>query len=234
MFAMDNTNDEERLARKQASQKAAKKRYRESAKGKAKEQQYRDEHKAEHKAWRHANKDSEKAQRQTAEYRAKQKAWNATPKRQEYMRAFQASEKRQAYLASAEFKEMNRAYKATEDCKAKDRARHNERYAEREYREMVRARVRARGATQYKEAVGCLNPNCGWKLPYVGAMLDFHHLEDKKFRIGQGLMPLDVVQDEARKCTLLCSNCHRLVHRGLLDASLFARCNIREWNYKAG
>ena len=47
-----------------------------------------------------------------------------------------------------------------------------------------------------------------------GSVFDFHHLRDKKFGISGNTMEmsLEKLKKEADKCTLLCSNCHRIRH----------------------
>ena len=58
---------------------------------------------------------------------------------------------------------------------------------------------------------------CGYDR-YVGA-LQFHHLDrtQKRFHLGlKGLgRALDNVREEARKCVLLCANCHAEVEGGV-------------------
>lgn len=56
---------------------------------------------------------------------------------------------------------------------------------------------------------GCII--CGEKHP---ACLDFHHIDPntKKFDIGSGLRsnkPKQLIEEEIKKCILICSNCHR-------------------------
>lgn len=49
---------------------------------------------------------------------------------------------------------------------------------------------------------------------------DFHHLnpEDKKFGIGNGATTHSQIDylNEAKKCVLLCSNCHRKIENNLI------------------
>ena len=58
------------------------------------------------------------------------------------------------------------------------------------------------------------------KLLYNGSnasVFDFHHLKDKKLSLNVrniGDKPWKVILKEARKCELLCSNCHRLKTSG--------------------
>lgn len=60
---------------------------------------------------------------------------------------------------------------------------------------------------------------CGY-LKYSGA-LDFHHLkkEEKSFNIrGYGrTMSWIKIEKELEKCILLCANCHREIHGGLIN-----------------
>lgn len=59
---------------------------------------------------------------------------------------------------------------------------------------------------------------CGYD-KYVGA-LDFHHVNpsEKEFGISSGgnIKSFERLKPELDKCVLLCSNCHREVHAGLL------------------
>lgn len=58
---------------------------------------------------------------------------------------------------------------------------------------------------------------CGYDR-YVGA-LEFHHLDPAQKRLGLaagGLtLSLEVLRGEARKCVLVCSNCHAEVEGGV-------------------
>jgi transposase len=59
---------------------------------------------------------------------------------------------------------------------------------------------------------------CGFD-GYAGA-LHFHHLDPAQKRFGLGsrgfARSIDALRDEARKCVLLCSNCHAQVEAGVL------------------
>lgn len=67
---------------------------------------------------------------------------------------------------------------------------------------------------EYKRDLKC--SKCGFDNPLA---LDFHHLGDKDFNISymvnRHLSKKKILQ-EIEKCIVLCSNCHRKVHAGLL------------------
>jgi transcription elongation factor Elf1 len=60
---------------------------------------------------------------------------------------------------------------------------------------------------------------CGYNR-YVGA-LDFHHLDPSQKEFGLGMRgltrSLTKIQAEARKCVLLCGNCHAEVEAGVIS-----------------
>lgn len=60
---------------------------------------------------------------------------------------------------------------------------------------------------------------CGYNR-YVGA-LDFHHLEGKDFGLSKDgiTRAWSKIETELEKCVLVCSNCHREIHAGLLQPS---------------
>lgn len=61
---------------------------------------------------------------------------------------------------------------------------------------------------------------CGYN-NYVGA-LDFHHIDPlkKEFNISHlRTYSLDKIKPELDKCVLVCSNCHREIHAGLIDVN---------------
>ncbi len=71
----------------------------------------------------------------------------------------------------------------------------------------------------YKETLFC--KTCGEK---TAACLDFHHLEprSKDFSVSQisswGWGALKI-EEEISKCVILCANCHRKLHAGLIQLS---------------
>jgi len=81
---------------------------------------------------------------------------------------------------------------------------------------LERQRALKRTAVEYK---GGECQCCGFNT-YVGA-LEFHHLNpaEKDFEVSKWPRKTmcDVIKAELDKCVLLCSNCHRMVHAGVLE-----------------
>ncbi len=63
---------------------------------------------------------------------------------------------------------------------------------------------------------GCICLICGESEP---CCLDFHHLRDKKVNVsqmgGQGFSE-KLILEEISKCIVLCANCHRKIHGGII------------------
>lgn len=61
---------------------------------------------------------------------------------------------------------------------------------------------------------------CGYD-KYFGA-LEFHHLDPnaKEFTLSNKLAAVETMKKEADKCVLLCANCHREVHGGIITLDL--------------
>lgn len=63
---------------------------------------------------------------------------------------------------------------------------------------------------RYKEKKGC--NKCGISDPRV---LEFHHKNDKKFAIAE-IVRMKYgkkrLEEEVKKCDVLCANCHRILH----------------------
>lgn len=72
-----------------------------------------------------------------------------------------------------------------------------------------------------RDYIKSLNPKCQVCLESELACLDFHHLnpQEKEYEIstliGNGAS-LDKIKTEMQKCCILCSNCHRKFHAGLI------------------
>lgn len=70
----------------------------------------------------------------------------------------------------------------------------------------------------YKKERGCLL--CDESEP---CCLDFHHTDgDKEFSVSSmiGQLGRDKLFVEIQKCVVVCSNCHRKIHAGLIDLGL--------------
>lgn len=79
-----------------------------------------------------------------------------------------------------------------------------------------RRQLLKRKAVRYKG--GCCSV-CGYS-KYIGA-LEFHHVDPASKEFGLGLDGLtrswERIKNEVDKCVLLCSNCHRELHAGLIS-----------------
>ena len=62
---------------------------------------------------------------------------------------------------------------------------------------------------------------CGYSRCLVA--LDFHHIDEKtkKFELSQRSLTKDLksIYEEVDKCLLVCANCHREIHAGIVDLS---------------
>ena len=96
--------------------------------------------------------------------------------------------------------------------KKKDYSKYRKKY----WREQINNR-----AVQF---LGGICRNCGQT--FEDCCYDFHHInpEEKDFNISNpqtnGAKSWFKIRDELKKCVLLCSNCHRLVHAGLVETDL--------------
>ncbi len=63
----------------------------------------------------------------------------------------------------------------------------------------------------YKESRNC--KDCGFSGSAYPQVLEFDHLRDKKFSIGEfvhSILSLETLKQEIAKCDLVCANCHRI------------------------
>lgn len=58
--------------------------------------------------------------------------------------------------------------------------------------------------------------------------LDFHHVLPKARNLGQCLEQVTRFERELVKCVVLCANCHRKVHAGLLTVPLHLLCTAED------
>jgi hypothetical protein len=75
---------------------------------------------------------------------------------------------------------------------------------------------------QIKEKYGC--SICGEK---EGCCLDFHHInDDKNLDIGSlaAKKKRREIFEEINKCIVVCANCHRKIHRGIVSCDNIPRC----------
>lgn len=75
--------------------------------------------------------------------------------------------------------------------------------------------------------------DCGYRRSF--AVLEFHHRDrdTKDFGLGNFSGSFDRLLDEARKCDLLCANCHRLRHAGRDPAELLDPAALLRHDRKA-
>lgn len=94
-------------------------------------------------------------------------------------------------------------------------------YCNKERRQKMRenAKERYRRKKKHVEEIkndrGCVN--CGETEP---CCLDFHHLEDKDYNISKMIgddASLEKIDEEIDKCVVICANCHRKHHAGLIN-----------------
>lgn len=105
------------------------------------------------------------------------------------------------------------------ECKVCSRLYHKSAYMEK-YADRVQARFQKRYQT-VKEKVLQLRLNnpcmcCGESEP---ACLEFHHLDPSQKEFGvtsSSNRSWDKMWEEIQKCVVLCANCHRKVHAGLI------------------
>jgi hypothetical protein len=82
-------------------------------------------------------------------------------------------------------------------------------------------RNRTKASVELKTLHGGKCRVCGYSKCF--AALEFHHLDPttKISELSNHSISIQVASEEAKKCVLLCANCHREHHNGMLDLSLF-------------
>lgn len=70
--------------------------------------------------------------------------------------------------------------------------------------------------------------NCGYDT--CVSAIEFHHIDptSKEFNIGsKRVANVDLIKSEITKCVILCANCHREHHAGLLDITPLPRAVLK-------
>ena len=72
---------------------------------------------------------------------------------------------------------------------------------------------------EFKDSLSC--SVCGEP---QACCLDFHHIRDKEFAISEAIAKVGITKlvEELEKCSVLCSNCHRKYHAGVLQVTPIA------------
>jgi hypothetical protein len=102
-------------------------------------------------------------------------------------------------------------------CRECDNAKQRERYQENKKYYYSKCKNQRNKVRQFVDNI----KKCGCKLCDEKEIccLEFHHLFDKEDTISLMVaksMSLDKIILEIKKCVVLCSNCHRKVHAGIL------------------
>lgn len=66
---------------------------------------------------------------------------------------------------------------------------------------------------------------------YIAEELDFHHLDAQiKEHTVAGMVgkPLTAIAAEINKCVVLCANCHRRFHAGVLEIERLSPCHVSD------
>jgi len=83
-------------------------------------------------------------------------------------------------------------------------------------KELLNAKVKANRKNKLRQLVSLSGDNCQKCLQkFPDVVYDFHHInpELKSFSIGENMHKnINILIEEASKCMLLCSNCHRIAH----------------------
>lgn len=116
--------------------------------------------------------------------------------------------------------ERKKAYAKTEKGKEGQRRRskrHRENNPETCRKAQLKNKAKKRALVQEKKASGCMV--CGYnRCPEA---LDLHHLDEstKEGTLANMIHEAGIkrVEAELKKCAVLCANCHREYHAGLLD-----------------
>ena len=103
-------------------------------------------------------------------------------------------------------KEKIKAYNRTPEYRKKGRERAKRRYPETRLKHLERKNIR----DNFRKNKSCIE--CGYKKhPEI---LEFHHRNPKeKIKQVSEIYNKEMLNNEIKKCDLLCPNCHRLIHQ---------------------
>lgn len=101
-------------------------------------------------------------------------------------------------------------------CKKNSDAVHYRKYKERQKeRNRINRQKYREELAAYKSGIGCKYCN-----ESESACLDFHHPNnDKESEVSKLIseMKITMARKESEKCDILCSNCHRKLHAGIIN-----------------
>jgi uncharacterized Zn ribbon protein len=85
----------------------------------------------------------------------------------------------------------------------RDKIRQSEKNRIEKIKKMIR-RIKLKGCSKCSEKEPCA--------------IDFHHITDKKSDIASGINRYSIIaiREELRKCIIVCANCHRKIHAGII------------------
>src|SRR5580692_8009755 len=105
-------------------------------------------------------------------------------------------------------------YKDKDKDRAYQKVQHAKWYEENKVDQKAKALARRKEIRawfqEYKGTLAC--SKCGFKHP---AAIDFHHISDKTAgvtEVVQRALSKERILEEIKKCEVLCSNCHRILH----------------------
>lgn len=114
-------------------------------------------------------------------------------------------------------KDRNRLDGRTSHCRLCARALQSRRYQE-SYAPVRAVRDKKLRSDNKIRLAAVKNKGCSFCPETEHACLDFHHKDpsQKDFEIAGAVRTWGYIENEIKKCILVCSNCHRKIHAGLI------------------
>lgn len=111
------------------------------------------------------------------------------------------------------------------DCSRQQGKSHYNRNRQRVITRSVKNRVRGNyWYAQFKDTLEC--ECCGEK---ESCCLEFHHLDpQQKENQPSNIFNWESFKREISKCVVVCSNCHKKIHRGIINTSLISPSSLME------